>query len=204
MINIAAGWENACRFAGVRYRPFELTPEQRTEFLQLEYTFEMGQISTNEFTRGFVLLTNDQYTAEEIAAVYLAVIQEELPGINEIVAGLQADGYRTACLSNTCELHWPVLTDPAIYPAIGRLDAHHASHLFGVRKPDEAIYRCFERATGTAPAEILFFDDRPENVQAARDCGWHAAQIHRDRPAAEQIREVLGEHGIVVKVSSEQ
>ncbi len=131
------------------------------------------------------------YTPEEIIAIYLAIIQEELPGIHELVTGLQAAGYRTACLSNTCELHWPVLTDPAIYPAIARLDARHASHLFGVRKPDHAIYRRFEAATGMAPAEILFFDDLPENVQGALECGWHAVHIHRDRPAVEQMREAL-------------
>ncbi len=203
MINIATGWESACRFAGVRYRPFELTAEKRTEFLRLEHAYEMGRIGTEEFTRGLLPIVNAHYTADEMAAVYLAVIQEELPGVHEIVAGLQAAGYRTACLSNTCALHWPVLTDPAIYPAIGRLDAHHASHLFGVRKPDEAIYRCFEQATGTAPAEILFFDDRPENVQAARDCGWHAAQIHRDRPSAEQIRETLFGHAVLLPVGCE-
>ena len=84
---------------------------------------------------------------------------------------------------------------------ITETDSPGLSHLFGVRKPNEAIYRCFEKATGTAPAEILFFDDRPENVQAACDYGWHAAQVHRERPAAEQIREVLGEHSIVVKVT---
>ena len=196
MINIASGWESACRFAGVPYRPIELTAEKRAEFLRLEHAYEMGRISTEEFTRGVLPVTNEQYTPEEMAAIYLGVIQGERPGIHDIVAGLQAAGYRTACLSNTCVLHWPVLTDPALYPGIARLDAQHASHLFGERKPGEAIYHCFEAATGTAPAEILFFDDRPENVQAALDCNWHAVPIHGDRPSDEQIREALSAHGV--------
>lgn len=39
------------------------------------------------------------------------------------------------------------------------------------RKPDAAIYRRLLDACGKAPADILFVDDRPKNVQAARALG---------------------------------
>ncbi len=198
MIRLADGWESACNFAGVPYRPFALTPDKRAEFSRLEHDFETGRISTAEFTCGVQHAGDMQYSPQEIAAVNLAIIREEFPGILAIVRKLKSAGYCTACLSNTCELHWPLLTDPVRYPAIGALDLHHASHLFGERKPDAAIYRCFEQATGMAPAEILFFDDRADNTRAARECGWHAVQVHPDRPAAEQISDALATHGAFV------
>ncbi|HEY3380004.1 MAG TPA: HAD-IA family hydrolase, partial [Armatimonadota bacterium] len=92
-----------------------------------------------------------------------------------------------ACLSNTCAPHWADLTNAVRYPGIAALDFQHASHLFGVAKPDPAIYQLFEAATGQRSEEILFFDDRAENVAAAQACGWHAVQILPTHPAVAQI-----------------
>ncbi len=41
-------------------------------------------------------------------------------------------------------------------------------------KPDPAIYRLAEERFGFAPGELVFADDREENIAAARACGWHA------------------------------
>ncbi|HTV09585.1 MAG TPA: HAD family phosphatase, partial [Candidatus Aquilonibacter sp.] len=48
------------------------------------------------------------------------------------------------------------------------------SHRLGLAKPDERIYRHAISALGVAPDEILFLDDRLENVEAARALGLHA------------------------------
>ncbi len=42
-----------------------------------------------------------------------------------------------------------------------------------VAKPDPAIYRLAERRFGYQPQELIFADDREENIAAARACGWH-------------------------------
>ncbi|MFJ2815704.1 HAD family hydrolase [Streptomyces sp. NPDC087294] len=44
----------------------------------------------------------------------------------------------------------------------------------GVMKPDPRIYRAADQRYGRAPADVVFFDDRPENVEAARAHGWRA------------------------------
>ena len=41
-------------------------------------------------------------------------------------------------------------------------------------KPDHAIYRCLCEKYHLHPAECLFTDDLPENIQAAKECGFHA------------------------------
>ena len=45
---------------------------------------------------------------------------------------------------------------------------------FGSTKPDPAIYRHCLNALGCAPERSLFFDDRLNNVEAARDLGMDA------------------------------
>ena len=127
----------------------------------------------------------------------MAIIQPEYPGILELVNALHAAGCATACLSNTCASHWAALVDPARYPAIARLGARHASHLFGLMKPDPHIYRRFEQAMGAQPAEILFFDDGPANVAAARQRGWRAEQITDPDDSLPELCRALVHYGIL-------
>lgn len=44
----------------------------------------------------------------------------------------------------------------------------------GLAKPDPAIYAAADARYGTSPDEVVFFDDRPVNVEAARAHGWDA------------------------------
>ena len=46
------------------------------------------------------------------------------------------------------------------------------SHQVGVRKPGRAIYEHCRKLAGCRPEEMLFIDDLPGNVEAARACGW--------------------------------
>ena len=41
-------------------------------------------------------------------------------------------------------------------------------------KPDPAIYRHITHDLGIQPGSILFIDDRPQNIGAALQVGWHA------------------------------
>jgi putative hydrolase of the HAD superfamily len=44
----------------------------------------------------------------------------------------------------------------------------------GLAKPDPRIYARADAAFGVAPGDVVFFDDREENVAAARAHGWDA------------------------------
>jgi FMN phosphatase YigB (HAD superfamily) len=81
-----------------------------------------------------------------------------------------------------------------------RLTHHFASHLMQARKPDEAIYAQVEREVGLPPDQILFFDDLPENIEAAHRRGWNAQWID---PAVDdpifQIRSTLRRYRIILE-----
>ena len=47
----------------------------------------------------------------------------------------------------------------------------------GAMKPSEAFFTRVERSLELAAEEILFLDDKPENVRAAAACGWHSAHV---------------------------
>lgn len=198
MIRLSEGWEGACRLAGVPPRPAARPwSEVWPAWMALDAELGTGRMSEAAFFQAFGQAHGGIYTHDELRAAFQAIIQEEFPGIYDIVGALQTAGYRTACLSNTSAVHWVDLDDPAKYPAIARLDARHASHLLGCMKPDATIYHKFEAAMGIQPGEGLFFDDYLVNVEGARARGWHAEQIVKEKPAVEQIEKYLKAYSIL-------
>ena len=53
-------------------------------------------------------------------------------------------------------------------------------------KPDPQIYAHADSMYGTEPGDVVFFDDKPENVEAARAHGWDA-HVWADADAALDI-----------------
>lgn len=81
-------------------------------------------------------------------------------------------GIRRGLLSNTNRLHWS-RTDIAGLLA-GRFDRTFLSFETGLLKPDRESFTQLARAFGFAASEILYFDDNPLNVEAAKQTGIRA------------------------------
>jgi FMN phosphatase YigB (HAD superfamily) len=58
------------------------------------------------------------------------------------------------------------------YPFLSRFNHCFYSHIHRCMKPDPAFYQILESTTGLKEAEILYVDDRLENVEAGRSRGW--------------------------------
>lgn len=130
---------------------------------------------------------------ETIARAHDAVLIGEYPGVTYSLGAIRAAGATTACLSNTNDRHWESLVE---LPAMAEIEHRHASHLLGLEKPDERIFREFERVTGFRSEEILFLDDIEENCASARACGWNAVRIDHERDTASQIIAAARAHGV--------
>jgi putative hydrolase of the HAD superfamily len=89
----------------------------------------------------------------------------------ETLAGLHAAGVRVAILSNAPH---PMAQASRASDWAGWVDDWFFSAELGMAKPDDAVYATVTRHLGVAPGEILFFDDRQVNVDAARRAGWQA------------------------------
>ncbi|TDT32700.1 HAD family hydrolase [Naumannella halotolerans] len=103
-----------------------------------------------------------------------------LPGASEMVAELIARGYELWLLSN------------APHPMVRTARAADWSKPFsggvfsaevGLMKPDPRIYRFTSERIGVDPSQLIFFDDRPANVEAARTAGWRAEHFTGDHSA---------------------
>jgi HAD superfamily hydrolase (TIGR01509 family) len=98
--------------------------------------------------------------------------------------------YRTAILTNSfvgAREH-----EEERYGFTSMVDVAIYSHEEGVRKPDPRIYAIASERVGFPPAEIVFLDDRPENIDGARACGFQAILFSSTSQAIADIEALLG------------
>lgn len=85
--------------------------------------------------------------------------------MNALVRRTKSAGFRTGLLSNSWGNKYPDhLFD-------GMFDVVVISGEVGMRKPEERIYSYTQSLMGIDPHELVFVDDMPHNVEAARDFG---------------------------------
>jgi FMN phosphatase YigB (HAD superfamily) len=98
---------------------------------------------------------------------------------------------RVAILSDTNIFHWQSLARR--YPALATVPEIILSYKVGLRKPDERLYQHAARRLGipenVGPSDApLYFDDRVENIRAAKTRGWDA-HLFRDAATARAVWE---------------
>lgn len=147
-------------------------PEQLQNLLQfspLLCQFERGEITDRQFFEVVREATGYQDGFDTFASAF-ADIFTEIPEMTRLHARLRAAGWPTWILSNTNTLAETHIR--RAFPFFSQFDGYLFSFTAGVMKPDAKIYEAAERATGCRGPELLFLDDRRENVEAALARGW--------------------------------
>lgn len=107
----------------------------------------------------------------------------------EEIRRLRARGYLTGVLSNAWgNLRGALENDWHIADAF---DFITTSAEEGVMKPDERIYRLALQRAGVDPAEAVFIDDAPPNIEAARALGMQGILFRQPSQALAELRALL-------------
>jgi putative hydrolase of the HAD superfamily len=75
----------------------------------------------------------------------------------------------------------------ARYPWIDTFDHNTWSHAVNLAKPEPAIYLHAAEGLHTSPENILFLDDRPENIEAALAAGMQAIRYTTHRAFEQEM-----------------
>lgn len=172
----------ACEaLAQVARRP-GVTAEEVRAFIfgtDLESEYDRGRLSDEEFRSRVCEEFGIAVSAEEFARRWSDIFWER-EGVLPYLADLKARGYRLGLGSNTNHLHFEHL-ERAFAPYLRPLDDLFLSFRMGVRKPEAAYFEQVAEhlaQLGLRPAEGLFIDDLPANVEAARRQGFQAFRCH--------------------------
>lgn len=97
-----------------------------------------------------------------------------IPGIEELISELKAQGYRVALLSNTTKLRSDFYRRQGLYQPF---DPIILSWEVNVSKPDPKIYEIMLQKLNLPAQECIFIDNTEANVAAAAKLGIHAIRF---------------------------
>lgn len=193
IIRLCNTWQERCQAAGLELRKPETwdKPDPKREVLLIQYM--TGKLTGNNFAQKLSKHIDQLYSPAEIINILDAWLVDEYAGMSQLVDKLHETGMNTAALTNTTLEHWLRMSE---FPTVHKLKNLFPSHEIGLRKPDPAIYTHLENSMGLAGKEIVFFDDLPENIEAAINIGWQAIQIDPLGDPAKQITASLIQLGV--------
>jgi putative hydrolase of the HAD superfamily len=156
----------------------------------LLFRLESGQMTNDEFFREVSALTAYTGAFDEFADIFGDIFAPIAPMI-DLHAQLRARGVPTFIFSNTNGL--AVRHIQANFPFFAHFTDYIYSHEAGAMKPDHRIYELVERRSGRRGTELLYLDDRKENVDAGAARGWRV--VHHQTP--EQTIAAVRESGLL-------
>jgi len=154
----------------------------------LLFRYETGLLNNEQFYAEFCAATGYDGSLEEFSDTF-GDIFAPIPPMIELHAALRQRGLPTYIFSNTNAL--AVRHIRRNYPFFGNFDGRILSYEQKAMKPDARIYEAVERQSGSRQAEILYIDDRPENIEAGKARGWQVV-LHENSDKTRRAIEDLG------------
>jgi glucose-1-phosphatase len=151
--------------------------------------YETGRLTRREFYDRVRQTTGFGGSLEEFGE-FFADIFTEMPAMTALQAELRRRGFATYIFSNTNDL--AIEHVRRSFPFFANFDGYIFSYEVGTMKPDPLIYEALEKLSGRRGADIVYLDDRPENVAGGAARGWRA--ILHETP--EKTRAAMQEAGL--------
>jgi haloacid dehalogenase superfamily, subfamily IA, variant 3 with third motif having DD or ED len=157
------------------------------EYWAHRHDYDRDTLNSQTYWQAVATGSHTTFTPEQITALIAADVnlwsRLNLPMV-EWAQQLQRAGIRTGILSNIGDAMAEGLI--AKFDWIAAFNHCVWSHALKLAKPEAGIYRAAAEGLATDPSQILFIDDKIENIEAAESIGMQAIQYHLDHPAFEQ------------------
>jgi HAD superfamily hydrolase (TIGR01509 family) len=148
--------------------------------------YETGLLTSAEFFREVCAATGFAGDIAEFVGCFGEIFSPIAPMI-ELQAQLRRRGVPTYVFSNTNEMALAVIQRD--FPFLGNFDGHIYSFEHGAMKPSAKLYEVVEKQSGCRGGEILYIDDRAENVEAGAARGWQAILQETPENTIARVRE---------------
>jgi FMN phosphatase YigB (HAD superfamily) len=166
----------------------EVTPEQMMRFVaesRLFIDYETGLITNEEFYQKVRALTGFTGGLDEFGECFGDIFTPIQPMI-DLHATLRRRGFPTFIFSNTNDL--AVRHIRQSFPFFSDFDGYILSYQHHAMKPNARLYEVVEEQTRRRGAQILYLDDRPENVEAGAARGWQVLLQQSPQKAVDAVR----------------
>jgi FMN phosphatase YigB (HAD superfamily) len=152
--------------------------------------YESGRLTRETFYDAILNAISFRGDLAEFGS-YFADIFSEMPGTILLHAELRQRGFKTYIFSNTNDL--AIEHVQRNFPFFKNFDGYIYSYEVGAMKPLPEIYSAMEKMCGCNGADLIYLDDRAENIAAGAARGWRA--ILHESP--EKSRQELVKLGVI-------
>ena len=149
--------------------------------------FESGLLTREQFFAEMRQITGFTGSLEEFVADF-ADIFLPIPEMIELHEELRQRGFQTYIFSNTNDIAIEHVRHN--FPFFKNFNGYIFSYKVGAMKPDLRIYEAMEKLCGRSFADIVYIDDRPENVKAGSRRGWQTV-LHESPEASRATLKIL-------------
>ena len=136
--------------------------------------FEEGKIGFAEFCKSVVRCFDMKSNAEDFASNFRGWVKRPTQDARDLLVRIKESQFKLVTLSNSNCIHWETISSFSRFLSL--FDCALSSHEIGVRKPN---ILAFKKMTSYCKfnSEVIFFDDREENVIAAQKFGFSAYRV---------------------------
>ncbi len=138
--------------------------------------YESGRLSREEFFKSLKEAVGFQKGLLEFSG-FFADIFTEIPLMTGLQRELRKRGFQTYIFSNTNDLAVEHIRKN--FPFFADFNGYVYSFQVGAMKPQPAIYEAMESLACAKGRDLIYIDDRPENIEAGLARGWQAI-LHED------------------------
>lgn len=174
---------------------YGMTPSERDEFAKkilldpLWPEFDRAVLPYGDVVEKYVKKYPEDEAAIRWFFRHTELMPVPRPDVWERVRRLKESGYGIYLLSNYCQEMFSKHTAKADFMAW--IDGHIISYEVHHIKPDAEIYQDLFRRYDLDPAECLFFDDRPENVNGSIASGMKAIRVTSEEQLIGELDRLL-------------
>jgi HAD superfamily hydrolase (TIGR01509 family) len=156
----------------------------------LLWQYECGQLTRQDFFESVRAAIGFQGDETEFNSYFAAIFTAIDPMI-ALHDELRQRGYKTYILSNTNDMAIELVRRD--FPFFKNFDGYIFSYEVRSMKPDAPIYAALEKLTGKRGVDLIYIDDRLENIEAGAARGWRTV-LHE---VPEKTRAALAAFGII-------
>jgi putative hydrolase of the HAD superfamily len=179
------GWDRQQREAVLTR--FGLDPDDfERRHAEVDQAWERDEIGVDEYLRQTVFYQTRSFTqAEFLDAMHAQSAVLEDSGIGILRQLSASEQYVLATVNNESrDMNEFRLAE---FNLLDDFDAFFSSCYLGLRKPDPRIYQVALDVLQRDPEEVVFIDDRPENVAAAVSLGIHGIRYEGSAKLADEL-----------------
>lgn len=174
-------------FPSLGISDIERQQRMRDGVVETVRSYERGALMTYDCLSKLGELFEYEFEKDAIRRAFAMILGDPVPGMDRIIERVSAR-HALALVSNTNPIH--IALAESNVPSLGYLPIRFLSYEMRTLKPEAEYYEKVIRGLALDPQEIVFIDDRQENIDAAKKAGMTGI-LFRDPPSLIESLEAL-------------